>query len=1041
MTIEAFNPRITDAGRRAAINASGTGFDLNITHVSLGTGVYDSDNVGSAMTGLVAPIEKATIASGVSSGDGYIRITVVFPAVGNQYVATEVGFWAGDPDNGGTLFAVWSKLGDYVAARSNSDYVAVFGLSINAVDGAVVRVLVDPDSALAFRLLASHEDASNANAHPQYVTKVGLLDGDNTYVHTTGEGASFQLSASPAPSEILEGFSLRVKFARANTGACTLSVNGLPSHPLKVYDGYGNKRECVAGDIPAGMITDIVFDGTDFVVLDRPTASSGMVFASNTLATPAFSGGTGVSADAFVIPSGVSNPGSVGVQVASISVSGLIPGELVKLADLFYADNSGRFGFSNRVVDGDGVLRFSLLFNDAPASASGALYSCRIKIGENVFVSHERAVMVVVTTATPSITSPSAGSSGVALSPTISGSAYASVNGSDTHSYSDWELASDPGFTTLVAHSYLDATNKTSWPAGVTLSNNATYYARVRYAGAASGVSQWSPVTSFTTQPAVSINAPAITSPAARATAFMGNVTTSAFSVSGGSDTHLNTDWQISSDLAFSSIALQSMADAANKVSWTPSGLTGGSTYYVRARHRGAAIGVSSWSSSVAFIWVKTNQPSITSPANNATGQSANVTLSSSAFSSTGADTHASSDWQVATDSGFTNIVKRSDGDAVNKTTWTPGGLSGGVTYYARVRHTGAKSGPSAWSTSITFTTANTIGLSWTVSTPGTGVLYGTAYGLGRYVVSGYNVNGSPYFAGSISSSTNLSAWSNTNNTGSAFGREPFFDGTKFLVPIGTADNNGLGEVSVSTDGVNWTSGASAWQSVGLGACNGGFASDGVITVGAAWLANAREPVIARTTDHGATWAVTAITTSYLNNWNLELRDVIYAADVDLFVVVGGSGGRPGVWTSADGLTWTERSGSVAGSSTATSALSGVARGNGVFVAVGGYEDSPTTGVVYTSPDAINWTKRTFVGGGLRDVCWTGVLFVAVGCSSAGSKTAGGIYTSPDGVTWTPQSASGCGALLHVEMLGGKCVATGYSTSGVTSGGCVCVSQ
>lgn len=70
-------------------------------------------------------------------------------------------------------------------------------------------------------------------------------------------------------------------------------------------------------------------------------------------------------------------------------------------------------------------------------------------------------------------------------------------------------------------------------------------------------------------------------------------------------------------------------------------------------------------------------QPSITNPANGATQiPTTGQTFTSSAFEMDvnpgDVWTHESSDWQIATDAGFTNIVQESLNDTVNLTTWTP---------------------------------------------------------------------------------------------------------------------------------------------------------------------------------------------------------------------------------------------------------------------------------------------------------------------------------------------------------------------------------
>jgi len=68
---------------------------------------------------------------------------------------------------------------------------------------------------------------------------------------------------------------------------------------------------------------------------------------------------------------------------------------------------------------------------------------------------------------TPSVQSPTQNATNVGVTGTI---AYASAFGlnfngaTDNHISSDWELSTDPNFTTIVASSYNDTTNLTSWP-------------------------------------------------------------------------------------------------------------------------------------------------------------------------------------------------------------------------------------------------------------------------------------------------------------------------------------------------------------------------------------------------------------------------------------------------------------------------------------------------------------------------------------------------------------------------------------------------
>ncbi len=133
--------------------------------------------------------------------------------------------------------------------------------------------------------------------------------------------------------------------------------------------------------------------------------------------------------------------------------------------------------------------------------------------------------------------------------------------------------------------------------------------------------------------------------------------------------------------------------------------------YYARVRHYDVNDVYSDWSESVSFTTPSTfifiNQPTISSPTNNAIDQVGNPSIVSSAFATTpaGQDTHVSSDWQVATDSNFTTIVDSSTADTTNLTSYTvQTELAVATVHYVRVRYNGS-SYTSEWSPTIAFTT------------------------------------------------------------------------------------------------------------------------------------------------------------------------------------------------------------------------------------------------------------------------------------------------------------------------------------------------
>jgi hypothetical protein len=105
------------------------------------------------------------------------------------------------------------------------------------------------------------------------------------------------------------------------------------------------------------------------------------------------------------------------------------------------------------------------------------------------------------------------------------------------------------------------------------------------------------------------------------------------------------------------------------------------------------------------------NTPTLVAPSNGSIDQGSSVELVASMYATTpaGFEAHVSSDWQVATDSGFTSIVAQSLDDAVNLESWTVDGLVESTLYYWRVRYKSA-SLVSGWMTTAQFTTVDTFG-------------------------------------------------------------------------------------------------------------------------------------------------------------------------------------------------------------------------------------------------------------------------------------------------------------------------------------------
>ncbi len=137
-------------------------------------------------------------------------------------------------------------------------------------------------------------------------------------------------------------------------------------------------------------------------------------------------------------------------------------------------------------------------------------------------------------------------------------------------------------------------------------------------------------------------------------------------------------------------------------------------------------------------------------------------------------------------------------------------------------------------------------------------------------------------------------------------------------------------------------------------------------------------------------------------------RDAVYAAG--RFVAVGDAGL---IWTSTDGLSWTQQS---AGT---TENFYKITYGAGLYVAVGVH------GQIYTSPNGATWTQRNPpTGDSLVALVYNGSSqFVTAG-------VLGRLMTSPNGITWTDRNR------WTGEEVDAMCYGNGLYIA-VTSGGSV----
>lgn len=100
------------------------------------------------------------------------------------------------------------------------------------------------------------------NQFTQAVTSPESL-GDVLYAIDGGSTDAYAISLDRPPLTYFEGMFIQFKPHTANTGACTLNVNGLGA---KVIKHWGN--DMMTGEIKAGQIISLVYNGTNFEIIN-----------------------------------------------------------------------------------------------------------------------------------------------------------------------------------------------------------------------------------------------------------------------------------------------------------------------------------------------------------------------------------------------------------------------------------------------------------------------------------------------------------------------------------------------------------------------------------------------------------------------------------------------------------------------------------------------------------------------------------------------------------------------------------------------------
>jgi hypothetical protein len=168
-----------------------------------------------------------------------------------------------------------------------------------------------------------------------------------------GTANAVTLTYAVAPAGYVQGEKYAFKALAANTGAVTVNVNGLGAKSLFRHSSSG-AIACAGGEIQAGDLVEIEFDGTQFQLMGQSTFAGGTLTTTTMMSGAAFNeafvgsaqavaGGvldiSGIAANAIDLTqsgnAAITSFGSVPVGARRIlRFTGATPGQLVNSANL-----------------------------------------------------------------------------------------------------------------------------------------------------------------------------------------------------------------------------------------------------------------------------------------------------------------------------------------------------------------------------------------------------------------------------------------------------------------------------------------------------------------------------------------------------------------------------------------------------------------------------------------------------------------------------------------------------------------------------------
>lgn len=367
----------------------------------------------------------------------------------------------------GVISAAGTGSGDVVGpAGATDNNIAVF-------DGITGKLIKDSGvSPSSFETVGAVSGHTSTFDHTKLHDAVTVADSTSIDLTLTGQQISAAAIFGTTAGTVCQGNDSRLSDART---------------PASHDNTYHSETYITSAEL-SGLLDETAHDLLDHTGLTGIPAAYNLPTASTTVL-----GGVKIDGTTITIADGVISAESGSGQ--AVTVEGTLALYVTQQTTLTITNYDSATSYSVNAVSGSAsITGDTITYTAGNTAGTDTLTITAGSSSRDITITVNAAGIATPTNSTP--TNGATDQSGPTLA--LSASAFSWTGLEDTHASSDWELATDSGFTTIVDSSYTDTSNKTSWTADVSTSQ--TYYWRVKYRGASGRESAWSTATSFTTK-------------------------------------------------------------------------------------------------------------------------------------------------------------------------------------------------------------------------------------------------------------------------------------------------------------------------------------------------------------------------------------------------------------------------------------------------------------------------------------------------------------------------------------------------------------